>query len=59
MMKDPHSSEVERVEVDEQDVDPIYENRVKAANAVKYTAYIMLFLGFLYFLVAFILPMFE
>ncbi|MDT3426317.1 hypothetical protein J2Z22_001843 [Paenibacillus forsythiae] len=59
MMKDPHSSEVERVEVDEQDDEPIYENRNKAANAVKYTAYVMLFFGFLYFLVAFILPMFE
>lgn len=59
MMKDPYSSEVEEVRLEETDAEPVIDPRIAAANAVKYTAYVMLFLGLLYFLVAFILPMLD
>ncbi|WP_025334867.1 hypothetical protein [Paenibacillus sabinae] len=59
MMKDPYSNESERIEEEDHDGEPLYDKRIDAANAIKYTAYVMLFLGFLYFLVAFILPMFD
>ncbi|SET28723.1 hypothetical protein [Paenibacillus sp. NFR01] len=35
------------------------EASIAASNAIKYTAYVMLLFGFLYFLVAYLAPMLE
>lgn len=56
MMKDPYTQEYDRMEIERKDNKEISESSIVASNAIKYTAYVMLFFGFLYFLVQFILP---
>ncbi|WP_379134330.1 hypothetical protein [Paenibacillus sp. sgz500958] len=57
MMKNPYTQEANKPEVERKDKYQPTESSIAAANAIKYTAYILLFFGFLYFLVAFLAPM--
>ncbi|MCL6603457.1 MAG: hypothetical protein K6T94_11325 [Paenibacillus sp.] len=57
MMKDPYTKDIERVEVEHKEEYQATDSSIAAANAIKYTAYIILFFGFLYFLFQYILPM--
>ncbi|MDQ0195025.1 hypothetical protein [Paenibacillus wynnii] len=57
MMKDPYKNEVERVEMERKEEYHTTDSSIVASNAIKYTAYVILFFGFLYFLVQYILPM--
>jgi hypothetical protein len=57
MMKEPQASEVTKADVEQQNVEEISDSSIVAANAIKYTAYIMLFFGFLYFLIQYLAPM--
>ncbi|WP_410515300.1 hypothetical protein PaeBR_14960 [Paenibacillus sp. BR2-3] len=57
MMKEPHTNDVNTVEVEHQENQQTSDSSIAAANAIKYTAYIILFFGFLYFLVQYVLPL--
>jgi hypothetical protein len=56
-MKESLSQEPERVENGRTKVQPPTDASIVASNAIKYTAYIMLLFGFLYFLIAYLAPM--
>jgi len=54
MMKEPPTNEAGRVETEHREAS---DSSIAASNAIKYAAYIILFFGFLYFLVQYIAPM--
>jgi len=57
MMKDPYTHDIENTEIEHKEDYRSTDSSIVAANAIKYTAYIILFFGFLYFLFEYILPM--
>ena len=59
MMRDPLPKDIERVEVQPTDTQAQAptESIIAASNAIKYTAYVMLFFGFLYFLFVYLAPL--
>ncbi|MNO50313.1 hypothetical protein D3C76_406840 [compost metagenome] len=60
MLRDPVSNEIDSVEEEQQlEIQAPVDSRIVASNAIKYTAYVMLFFGFLYFLIAYLAPMLE
>ncbi len=59
MIRDPLSKEIDRIDEPQPEVQESVDSRIVASNAIKYTAYIMLFFGFLYFLIAYLAPMLE
>ena len=59
MIRDPLSKEMDRNVEEQPEVKESVDSRIAASNAIKYTAYIMLFFGFLYFLIAYLAPMLE
>lgn len=59
MMRDPLSKEIDRIDEQQPETQAPVDSRIAASNAIKYTAYIMLFFGFLYFLIAYLAPMLE
>ncbi|WP_167374775.1 MULTISPECIES: hypothetical protein [Paenibacillus] len=56
-MKESLSHDMETAEVDRTEVKAPVDPSIVASNAIKYTAYVMLFFGFLYFLIAYLAPM--
>ncbi|WP_379152157.1 hypothetical protein [Paenibacillus sp. sgz5001063] len=56
-MKESLSHDLETIEVDRTDVKAPVDPSIVASNAIKYTAYVMLLFGFLYFLIAYLAPM--
>lgn len=56
-MKESISQELERPEHKRPSVQAPTDSSIIASNAIKYTAYIMLLFGFLYFLIAYLAPM--
>ncbi|WP_342435619.1 hypothetical protein NSS79_18440 [Paenibacillus sp. FSL L8-0436] len=56
-MKESISQELERPELKRPSVQAPTDSSIIASNAIKYTAYIMLLFGFLYFLIAYLAPM--
>ncbi|WP_342561162.1 hypothetical protein NST84_15910 [Paenibacillus sp. FSL R7-0345] len=56
-MKESLSQEPEHTENVRTKVQPPTDASIVASNAIKYTAYIMLLFGFLYFLIAYLAPM--
>ncbi|MEK4058560.1 MULTISPECIES: hypothetical protein [Paenibacillus] len=56
-MKESISPELERPEHERPSVQAPTDSSIIASNAIKYTAYIMLLFGFLYFLIAYLAPM--
>lgn len=59
MLRDPISNEIDSVEEEQLEIQAPVDSRIVASNAIKYTAYVMLFFGFLYFLIAYLAPMLE
>lgn len=59
MLRDPVSKEVDSLEEEQLEIQPPRDSRIVASNAIKYTAYVMLLFGFLYFLIAYLAPMLE
>ncbi|KTD86571.1 hypothetical protein [Paenibacillus etheri] len=59
MLRDPISNEIDSVEEEQLEIQTPVDSRIVASNAIKYTAYVMLFFGFLYFLIAYLAPMLE
>jgi hypothetical protein len=60
MLREPVSSELESVDEEQLEIQaPEVDSRIVASNAIKYTAYVMLLFGFLYFLIAYLAPMLE
>lgn len=59
MMRDPLSKEIDRIEEEQPVTQVPVDSRIVASNAIKYTAYIMLLFGFLYFLIAYLAPMLD
>lgn len=58
-MYDPHErNETTNVEVERKEVQHRSEPSMVAATFIKYAAYIILFFGFLYFLVKYVFPEF-
>ncbi|MCM3785212.1 hypothetical protein M3231_19745 [Neobacillus mesonae] len=51
-------NEHRNVEVERKDVQKKSDSSLVASTFIKYVAYIVLFFGFLYFLVKFVFPMF-
>ncbi|MNO06954.1 hypothetical protein D3C81_2289530 [compost metagenome] len=56
-MKESLSQDSELVKSERTKIQPPTEASIVASNAIKYTAYIMLLFGFLYFLIAYLAPM--
>ncbi|MNB76150.1 hypothetical protein D3C75_228090 [compost metagenome] len=56
-MKESMSPEQEQPETGPTKLQPPTDASIVASNAIKYTAYIMLIFGFLYFLIAYLAPM--
>ncbi|MGN7760073.1 hypothetical protein [Paenibacillus sp. 22594] len=56
-MKESLSHDMETVKPDRSEVKAPTDSSIVASNAIKYTAYVMLFFGFLYFLIAYLAPM--
>ncbi|MEK5446199.1 hypothetical protein [Paenibacillus sp. FSL R7-0331] len=56
-MKESMSPEQEQPETGRPKLQPPTDASIVASNAIKYTAYIMLIFGFLYFLIAYLAPM--
>ncbi|MNI74000.1 hypothetical protein D3C73_1300580 [compost metagenome] len=56
-MKESLSQDSEPVQSERTKIQPPTETSIVASNAIKYTAYIMLLFGFLYFLIAYLAPM--
>lgn len=56
-MKESLTQDLERTEPQRTEVHAPTESSIAASNAIKYTAYIMLLFGFLYFLIAYLAPM--
>jgi hypothetical protein len=59
MLRDPVSNEIDSVDEEQLEIQTPVDSRIVASNAIKYTAYVMLFFGFLYFLIAYLAPMLE
>lgn len=59
MMRDPLSKEIDRIDEEQPEAQETVDSRIAASNAIKYTSYIMLFFGFMYFLIAYLAPMLE
>ena len=59
IMRDPIANEVDSTIEEQLDIQAPVDSRIAASNAIKYTAYVMLFFGFLYFLIAYLAPMLE
>ncbi|WP_339286701.1 hypothetical protein [Paenibacillus sp. FSL E2-0201] len=59
MLRDPISNEIDSVEEEQLEIQTPVDSRIVASNAIKYTAYVMLLFGFLYFLIAYLAPMLE
>lgn len=57
MMRDPLSKDFDPVDNDGTKVEEPVDSRVTASNAIKYTCYIMLLFGLLYFLMVYIAPL--
>ncbi|NUU62130.1 hypothetical protein [Paenibacillus agri] len=57
MMRDPRSEDFEAKEQEQVLVQESVDPRITASNAIKYTAYVMLLFGLLYFLAAYLGPM--
>ncbi|WP_159067758.1 hypothetical protein [Paenibacillus ihuae] len=56
-MKESMSQNLEPRETERTKIQPPTDASIVASNAIKYTAYIMLLFGFLYFLIAYLAPM--
>lgn len=56
-MKESFTHDTDSVESERLDVQPPKDLSIVASDAIKYTAYIMLLFGFLYFLMAYLGPM--
>ncbi|WP_249898979.1 hypothetical protein [Paenibacillus sp. PK3_47] len=56
-MKETFNQDLEPNEPERAETYAPTESSIAASNAIKYTAYIMLLFGFLYFLVAYLGPM--
>ncbi|MNN44750.1 hypothetical protein D3C81_1590560 [compost metagenome] len=56
-MKESLSHDTENVKPDRPEVQAPTDSSIVASNAIKYTAYVMLLFGFLYFLIAYLAPM--
>ncbi|WNS45104.1 hypothetical protein [Paenibacillus sp. MMS20-IR301] len=56
-MKESLNQDPEPTEIERMDVQPPKDLSIVASDAIKYTAYIMLLFGFLYFLIAYLGPM--
>lgn len=59
MMRDPLSKEIDSNDEEQLKIQEPVDSRIVASNAIKYTAYVMLLFGFLYFLIAYLAPMLE
>lgn len=58
-MSDSIVNEMDSTKEEQLEIQTPVDSRIAAANAIKYTAYVMLFFGFLYFLVAYLGPMLD
>lgn len=58
-MKESLSQDTEPLEKDRPEGNAPKDLSIVASNAIKYTAYVMLLFGFLYFLIAYLAPMLE
>lgn len=56
-MKESVTQDLEQTEPQRTEVQFPTESSIAASNAIKYTAFIMLFFGLLYFLIAYLAPM--
>lgn len=56
-MKESLTQNMDSVESERVDVQAPKDLSIVASDAIKYTAYIMLLFGFLYFLIAYLAPM--
>ncbi|MEK5493020.1 hypothetical protein MKZ24_20240 [Paenibacillus sp. FSL R7-0297] len=56
-MKESFNQEVDSTEPERLEVQAPRDLSIVASDAIKYTAYIMLLFGFLYFLIAYLAPM--
>ncbi|WP_155990333.1 hypothetical protein [Paenibacillus graminis] len=56
-MKESLSRDLETVKPDRTEAEAPTDSSIVASNAIKYTAYVMLLFGFLYFLIAYLAPM--
>lgn len=59
MIRDPLSNEIDSKDEEQLAAQADLDSRIVASNAIKYTAYVMLLFGFLYFLIAYLAPMLE
>ncbi|ULO10650.1 hypothetical protein H1230_15960 [Paenibacillus sp. 19GGS1-52] len=57
MIKDPSSKEMDMVETERTDDQKPTDSSIFASNAIKYTAFVMLLFGFLYFVIEYLAPM--
>ncbi|MBT2287823.1 hypothetical protein J7E73_01515 [Paenibacillus albidus] len=57
MMRDPVAKDFDQMEAEQIDTAGPTDKSIVASNAIKYTAYVMLLFGFLYFLAAYLGPM--
>ncbi|USB34002.1 hypothetical protein [Paenibacillus sp. YPG26] len=58
MMNPQERTEVSNVEVERRDIQHKSDSSLVASTFIKYAAYIILFFGFLYFLVKYVFPKF-
>ncbi|MBW4080540.1 hypothetical protein [Paenibacillus sp. S150] len=56
-MKESLTHDMDPVEPERTEAKAPTDSSIVASNAIKYTAYIMLLFGFLYFLIAYLAPM--
>jgi hypothetical protein len=56
-MKESLTQDTEPAEPERMEVQPPKDLSIVASDAIKYTAYVMLLFGFLYFLIAYLAPM--
>ncbi|MBP2000718.1 hypothetical protein J2Z69_001749 [Paenibacillus shirakamiensis] len=58
MIENQNRSEVSNVEVEHRDIQKKSDSSMVASTFIKYAAYIIIFFGFLYFLVKYVFPKF-
>lgn len=51
--------EIKNVEIEKKNTEQKYDKGLVASTFIKYAAYIVIFFGFLYFIVRYIFPMFR
>ncbi|MDF2959873.1 MAG: hypothetical protein K0S39_1608 [Paenibacillus sp.] len=51
--------QLKNVDIEKKNVEHKYDKGMVASTFIKYAAYIIIFFGFLYFIVRFIFPMFK